>query len=486
MTYDVLIIGSGFGALVSANLLSQLGQRVLVLEQGSQAGGCLQGYCRGDYTFDTGFHYVGGLDEGGGLRRVFDALQMDALPWQRLDSEGYDRISVGGREFRLHNGYDNFAKSLAMDFPHDREALLGYSRLLRETERHLYDCIDPQATDPDQALQPMATSAYGYLAEHFSDPLLVDVLAAASARLELRRESLPLFTLSHVVSGYVRSSWRLKGGGALLAQRLTERLRSLGGQLLTRSRVVGLHAEGGRLTEAECSNGERYRAKVFLSDIHPALTLKLVDESLLPVYYRRRIARLANTWGALTVSLVLKPGQLGYFNYNRYVYPTANVWEHSGVMLSACVPDQGDSLRQLDLITLTDNREWQPWSQTALGRRGDDYRMKKEQMADRCVAVAETVVPSLSRMIERRYVSTPQTWRSYTSTPQGSAYGIRKDYHSPLLTMVSTRTPIQNLLLTGQSLCVHGLQGVAVTALQSCAHIVGKEAVWNWLNNKHL
>lgn len=64
MKYDVVVIGSGLGGLECAYILSRAGLRVLVLEQGRQPGGCLQSYRRRGLAYDTGFHYVGGLDEG--------------------------------------------------------------------------------------------------------------------------------------------------------------------------------------------------------------------------------------------------------------------------------------------------------------------------------------------------------------------------------------------------------------------------------------
>jgi all-trans-retinol 13,14-reductase len=45
--------------------------------------------------------------------------------------------------------------------------------------------------------------------------------------------------------------------------------------------------------------------------------------------------------------------------------------------------------------------------------------------------------------------------------------------------MLSPRTPIPNLLLTGQSLMLHGVQGVTMTAFHTCAEVVGKEAIWH-------
>ncbi len=59
MKYDVIIIGSGFGGLVCAHILSKAGKSVLVLERQAQAGGCIQSYRRDGLMFDTGLHYVG-------------------------------------------------------------------------------------------------------------------------------------------------------------------------------------------------------------------------------------------------------------------------------------------------------------------------------------------------------------------------------------------------------------------------------------------
>lgn len=106
--------------------------------------------------------------------------------------------------------------------------------------------------------------------------------------------------------------------------------------------------------------------------------------------------------------------------------------------------------------------------------------MLKEQMAEKCITLAERFLPGL-RNISKYYTSTPLTWRDYTLTPEGSAYGIRKDFREPLMTILSPRTPIPNLLLTGQNLMLHGVHGVTMTALLTCAKVLGNEYIWNKL-----
>ena len=52
-----------------------------------------------------------------------------------------------------------------------------------------------------------------------------------------------------------------------------------------------------------------------------------------------------------------------------------------------------------------------------------------------------------------------------------------------MITLLSPRTPIPNLLLTGQNLMLHGLHGVTMTALFTCAEVLGKEPIWNIVKN---
>lgn len=453
MKHDVIIIGSGMGGLVCGSLLARAGQSVLVLEQGAQAGGCLQSYKRQAVCYDTGFHYVGGLGEGQSLRAVFDCLGLMQLPWQRLDGDGFDRVTLDGHTYCMAEGFDRFVRRLAEDFPREQQALRQYVKTL-------------QHITPEMA----SISAWQYLTDTFCDSLLIQVLSGAPMKMELRRETLPLFTFAHGNADFIESSWRLRGDGGQVAAVLTEAIRRDGGAVVCRKKVVELVEREGRIVAAVCADGEVIEGRYFISDIHPAVTCSLLKHStLMKPLYRRRISTLANTTGMLTVSLRLKPGLLRYFNYNQYVYRTADVWDLSpagGVMVSCRVPAHGPYTEQVDLLTPMSWAACRPWASTSVGRRGDDYLQQKERMAEACIDLAEQFIPGLRSMTAARYVSTPLTWRH------------------PLTTMLSVRTPVDNLLLTGQSLVMHGLHGVTMTALHTCAEIVGKECINKMIKGK--
>ena len=146
-------------------------------------------------------------------------------------------------------------------------------------------------------------------------------------------------------------------------------------------------------------------------------------------------------------------------------------------MVSARVPEDGSAyVRQIDLLTPLPWSWCQAWEHSRVGRRGADYEQQKDRLADACILLAERVLPGLRDMVEKRYTSTPLTWRDYTLSPCGSAFGVRKDCRQPLMTMLSTKTPIPNLLLTGQSLMLHGLEGVTMTALSTVEEITKGES----------
>ncbi len=491
--YDVIIIGGGLGGLECANILARNGINVLLLEQGKQLGGCIQSYNRHGLGFDTGFHYVGGLDEGQSLYAPFCYLGLLDLPWKRLDSY-FDRVTIGGYTFMYSQGYEAYANTLSEYFPSERDALYKYVELLKETSRQQRSLFNPDAVTYEYSQYLFETSAWQYLRETFHDQLLIDVLSATSLKMELRKESLPLFTFVHGNGSYIESSWRLQGDASLLVDALAKGITTHGGNIICNTKVQQLVEKNGKIISVICSNGEVYEGKNFISDIHPSLTCDLIKQSDKMKYvYRKRIGGLENTFGMFTVSLCIKPNTLKYFNWNQYIYTQPDVWTFyqkkgsiTGLLVSARVPEDGGSYtRQIDLLTPMLWEECQSWHDTKTGHRGTDYKDLKERLAGECISlVEENFIPGLRDMITGYYTSTPLTYRDYTGTPSGSAYGLRKDYKNPLMTILSVRTPIPNLFLTGQNLMLHGLQGVTMTSLFTCAELLGKEKIRNIIANK--
>ncbi|MCE7906712.1 MAG: FAD-dependent oxidoreductase, partial [Anaerolineae bacterium CFX3] len=103
--YDVIVIGSGAGGLTAAVALARAGKKVLVLEQHDRPGGWTHSFTLNGYRFSPGVHYIGDLQEGGGLRRIYDGLDVSQdLAFVELNPDGYDHIIVGDKQVDFPKG----------------------------------------------------------------------------------------------------------------------------------------------------------------------------------------------------------------------------------------------------------------------------------------------------------------------------------------------------------------------------------------------
>lgn len=425
----------------------------------------MQSYRRGRLNFDTGLHYVGGLEEGGQLYDAFESLGLMTLPWMQMDADCFEEIHIGGRTFRWPQGKKRFINAMKNYFPDEEKGLDLYGELL--------DCTDE--------LWMQKTNAWEYLTSIISDPLLLQVLSApATCKMELRKETLPLFTYVHGIAPFIESSWRLAGDGNMLVSCLVEQIRAYGGEVLTDKDVVSLKEEDGRIVQALCADGTSYEADFFVSNAHPAVTCSLVGESaLMKKVFRRRMGMQPNTFGIFTLHLQLRSSSLPYFNHNKLVFAEPDCWDMAvdkslavkGIMMSARIPEKGGNVVNIDILTPMLWEVVEEYDGTKLFHRLKAYKEMKARVAEQCLALAETVIPGLGEMILKTWSSTPLTYKDYNLTPEGSAFGFRKDFSNPMMTIVSPKTQIPNLFMTGQSLMLHGLHGVTMTAAYTCQEI---------------
>jgi all-trans-retinol 13,14-reductase len=62
-------------------------------------------------------------------------------------------------------------------------------------------------------------------------------------------------------------------------------------------------------------------------------------------------------------------------------------------------------------------------------------------------------------------------------------YGIIRDKNFPLQTLISQRTKIPNLFMTGQNINSHGILGVTIGAIITCAEFIGINQIIKEIQN---
>ena len=363
-----MIVGSGLGGLQCGYILSKHGMKVCVLEKNSQPGGCIQSFRRGKNMFDTGFHYVGGLDKGEPLHRLFDYFGLMELPWCRMDEEAFDEVVIGGKSYMFANGYDRFAETLSEQFPHQRKNLKKYADFLRDVSDNTFSSFKRKSIGDVYEASLFAKSAYDYLATTFDDPLLRNVLSGTSMKLELNPQTLPLYIFAQINSTFIQSSWRLRGGGSLIADSLIKSIEENGGTVRMKAEVTRLVEEGDKIVAAEINgisnsnDAERIEADYFIANAHPAVALSLITESkLIRNIYRKRISNMENTFGFFTANIALKENAVPYLNRNVYVCKTGDLWNYADykpenvntyVLASSKAPENDSQFtRNIDILT---------------------------------------------------------------------------------------------------------------------------------------
>src|SRR6476661_8332117 len=161
---SVVIVGSGLGGLICGAILSMEGYQVTVLERNKQFGGNLQSFARDKHLFDSGVHYIGGLDKGQNMYKIFKYLGiMDKLKLEKLDENAFDKIILhdDAKEYSYAQGYDNFIATLAADFPEEKAAIETYcAEILRIcNEFPLYNLKEQEALPTSNSLA-MDTQAF--------------------------------------------------------------------------------------------------------------------------------------------------------------------------------------------------------------------------------------------------------------------------------------------------------------------------------------
>ncbi len=499
--YDIVIIGSGLGGLVSAIILGKEGKKVCVLEKNNQYGGNLQTFVRDKTIFDTGIHYIGGLDKGQNLYNYFSYIGiMDSLRLKKMDDDAFDVISFGDDvvEYPHAQGYENFIKQLSVHFPEEEETIKKYC------EKLIYTCdsfpLYNLRNGDGYQQEILSINAKKYLDELTTNEKLKAVLAGSNFLYAGIADKTPFYVHALSVNSYIQSSWRCINGGSQITKQLIKQLRKYGGEVYKHSEVVDFGFENDNLVSVKTKNGKEYFGDIFISNIEPKTTLKMVGESRLRKSYYSRIQSLEVLPSAFSLYLVFKPETFKYINHNYYHFrDSTRVWNANeytdaswpeAYMLSMNISEENQIWAEsLTAITYLKFEEFEAWENThntvsEKGERGSLYEEYKEAKAQIFLNEIEKKFPEIRECIKSIHTSTPLSYRDYIGGHNGNLYGYVKDSNNPMKTFISPKTKIENLFLTGQSINMHGVLGVTIGAVVTCSEIVGREYLIEKINQE--
>ncbi|MGI9553143.1 MAG: phytoene desaturase family protein [Aurantibacter sp.] len=490
--YDIVIIGSGMGGLVSANILAREGRAVCVLEKNNQYGGNLQTFVRDRTIFDTGVHYLGGLSKGQNLHRYFDYLGiLEGLHFKKLNEDGFDIVTFDNDEIEYPHaqGYENFKNRLVEKFPEEADGIASYCNKLQEICQKfpLYNLNAGKPYDHDPEL--FQQSAKAYIDSITKNEKLRAVLAGSNLLYAGDPDKTPVYVHALSINSYIQSAYRCADGGSQITKLLVRRLRENGGEAYNHQEVVDIECVDKKIVSVRTAKGDIVTGGLFISNIEPKHTLKMVGEQHFRKSYNRRIQGMESTISAFSIHIVLKPGTFKYLNKNYYHFKdyrrvwmghqySAGNWPENYMVSMGVRKNQDEWADQLTAITYMRYEEVIPWQNTfntvaSKNDRGQTYEEFKEAKTEIFLKELEKKFPNIRQCILSIHTSTPLSYRDYIGCNRGSMYGYVKDIKDPLLSFISPRTKIKNLFFTGQSLNMHGILGVTISGIVTCSEILG-------------
>jgi len=488
--YDVIVVGGGLGGLLCGAILSKEGYRVCLVEKNDKIGGALQTFVRDGVRFDIGVHYFGGFAPGQNLYQLFKYVGIhDKLKVSKLDENGFDRITFAGdqNEYPLSQGHNRFIQNLLPFFPDEKKALIRYIDKLHEmcSNFPLYNLTYKRKKELGAKFEEL--NAKEFIGTITSNPKLQMVLAATNPLYAGEPETTPFYLHALINNSYIESAWRCEGGGSQIATHLMKLIKQNQGVFYLNAAVEKFVVKNGKIESVVLENEQRLEADQFISNVHPARTMEMIDPGMIRKSYRKRIKSLQNTTSAFIVNAILKKGFLEFWNYNRYHYRLNDVWnchryreENWPTGLVAFMSSNrgpygfAEGITLMTYMNFSDVNRWSSTFNTVSrpSDRGKDYFEFKQQKGWKLIKAAEEIIPGLADNIVSFTTSSPLTFRDYLGTKDGSIYGVMKNCRNPLQTFISPRTKIPNLFLAGQNLDLHGILGVTISSILTCSEFM--------------
>ncbi|OUL25817.1 carotene isomerase [Nostoc sp. T09] len=486
--FDVIVIGSGIGGLVTATQLAAKGAKVLVLESYLIPGGSAGYFERQGYRFDVGASMIFGMGQNGStnlLTRALDAvntsLETIADPVQ-IHYHLPDNLDL-----KVDRVYENFLQNLTAYFPHEEK---GIRRFYDECWQ-VFNCLNSMdllsLEEPRYLLRvflqhPLACLGLAkYLPQnvgdvarrYIKDPQLLKFIDMECYCWSVVPANMtPMINAGMVFSDRHYGGVNYpKGGVGRIAQTLVAGLEKAGGKIQYQARVTKIITERGKAVGVQLANGQVYRGKRIVSNATRWDTFKkLLPVESMPSNEKKWQQNYEKSPGFLSLHMgveksVLPQGTECHHilleDWQQMTAAQGTVFVSIPTLLDPDLAPAGYHIIHAFTPDWIDN--WQGMSET-------EYEASKEAAAWRIIERLEQIFPGLDAGLDYLEVGTPRTHRRFLGREDGTYGPIPRRKLRGLLGMPFNRTAIPGLYCVGDSTFPgQGLNAVAFSGF-ACAH----------------
>lgn len=505
--FDAIIIGSGLGGMSTAAFLSKEGKRVLVLERHYTPGGFTHVFRRKEYEWDVGVHYVGDVHRPYTMMaKMFNYITDGSLQWEEM-GEVYDKIFFGKEMYEYRKGEEAFSKRMKEYFPapEDQKAIDDYLKLVRVTQKQhangyanvvlrgllkwlLGGWLRKKSLTNNKTTLEVLRSLT-------KNEKLIGVLTGQFGDYGLPPSQSSFIMHATLFKHYLNGGNYPVGGSARIFESVAPVVLNAGGEIYTNAEVKEIIVKNNKAVGVKMVDGNEYYAPVIISSagiITTYNTLLPNNEIKNKVQDQLQQVKPSVAHVCLYVGLNHSKQSLGLGKANYWIYPSydhdkniKNYLENPDAELpvvyisfpAAKDPDwenRHPNRSTIEIITLAPYEWFSQWENSRWMKRGEDYNVLKEKIAQRLLNKLYEYEPSLKGKVDYYELSTPLSTRHFVNYQHGEIYGID---HSPsrfALDFLKPETPIENLYLTGQDTVTCGVGGALASGMFTASVITKK------------
>lgn len=503
--FDIIIIGSGAGGLSAALCLARAGKKVAVIEQHYVPGGWCHSFYIDGHRFSPGVHYIGGLDKGESSRRLYEGLGIaNELVFFRMNKNAFEHCWIGDYKIDIPAGVENFAASLALQFPSEKKNIIKYLNLVKKISKQIF--LIPQMNGFwDHLTIIFRTRHLGKYALfslkkvigwYLKNPLLKKVLniQCGDHGLPPAKVSFPMHCA--LMGHYFNGGFYPMGGGAAIVKAMTNAIKIFGGEIYTSQEVKEILLDGKNSKKAigiQLQNGEKFFADKIISNADPSKTFNLVGKQHLSKKLKKRLASTRYSVSSLIFFITVE-GDLSSSGLD-----SGNIWytqnndsdesDHTITKESILEGDKFNSLF-ISCSSLKDPVSFNGYEHTievvifidydffskmnaVHAKQDEKYIQMKETLKKKLLNTLEKIMPEVFNNIKQIELGTPVTNEYYINSTKGNVYGTEKGFWQTGPFSYPSKTEIENLYLCGSSIMSHGVAGASYSGVKTAAKILG-------------
>jgi prolycopene isomerase len=493
------------GGLTTAAQLAAKGCKVVVLEKYIIPGGSAGHYERNGFKFDVGSSMMFGMGHAGTTNLITRALaavgkKLDTVPdpTQIHYHLPASKAHPDGLEVKVWRQYEDFIKELGDRFPAER---VGIKKFYDECWK-VFDSLnslelksleEPRYLLGEFVKQPVAcltlasflTTNTGDVArKYIKDPELlkfIDIECYCWSTVDANMTPMINAGMVFCDRHFGGINYPVGGVGAI-PEAMAEGIRERGGAVEYKANVKEIVMDNAtnRAVGVKLADGRFYKGKVVISNATRWDTFEgLLGEEKLPESERLFRNRYKKSPSFMSIHMgvkaeVLPPGTECHHiiveDWNEMETPYGTLFVSIPSLLDPSICPPGTHVFHA----------FSPdWVDAWTGMAPEDYKKKKEQVADEVIARLEKYFPGLAAATVHREVGTPRTHRKFLNRADGSYGPIPSRRPLGMLGMPFNRTAVPGLYCVGDSTFPgQGVNAVVFSGF-GCAHRVlcdlGKE-----------